>query len=112
MVWSKNGERETYTFDNLISARKYAITKMAKKGKINGRQNNYYAITTGRKTVEMVQVRNDGRSNYMVVVRGPGGNKSYLQILNAAGKPVSPKISVYSMNVGWGKFPWGINYKG
>lgn len=111
MAWSKDWEREVKTFSKLSDARIYAIKEIAKKKRINGVRNGNYAINDGKgNSIELIQARNDGRKNYIVLVRGPGGNKSYLQILNASGRTISPQISVYSMEVGWGKYPWGIKY--
>ena len=96
------------TFDNLIDARKWAISQIIKNVSTN--KKGHFQITKSDGSLEMVQVRNDGRTNFMVCVRGPGGNKSYTQILTAGGIALSPKISVYAMEYGKGRYPWAYNY--
>lgn len=98
-------------FDTLMSARRYCIQNIAKKKMGKYGKDYYYHIYFG-KTSEMIQARNDSRSNYICVIRGPGGNKSYLQILNPKGEPVSPKMSVYAFEGEWKNgLKWYYNYK-
>lgn len=97
----KGTYREWAEFDNLMSARRHCIREIAKKRYGYGKMQNYwYSISFG-KNYESIQAVNDSRANYICVKRGPGGNDSYLQILNPKGEPVSPKMSVYAFETGW-----------
>ena len=109
----KDGNREWAEFDSLMAARRHCIREIAKKRRwAEGRmQNNWYMISFG-KNDESIQAVTDGRANYICVKRGPGGNKTYLQILNPKGEPVSPRMSVYAFEVGWkDRLKWYYNYK-
>lgn len=109
----KDGNREWAEFDSLMAARRHCIREIAKKRMwANGRaQNDWYMISFGKKD-ESIQARNDGRINYICVIRGSGGYESYLQILNPKGEVVSPKMSVDTFDLGWvnGR-KWCYNYK-
>lgn len=100
-LWSQANGTKT-EWDTLMEARGYAISKLKlnRKGKYGIKDDNYSLYLNG-KSIEMIQARNDSRSNFICIVRGKGGNKSYIQILNAKGETVSPKLSVYSHEIGW-----------
>lgn len=104
--------REEAEFDSLMSARRHFIQEIAKKRYGYAKmENNWYVIRFGKNN-ESIQAVNDGRANYICVKRGPGGNKSYLQILNPKGEPVSPKMSVYAFEVGWKNgLKWYYKYR-
>lgn len=98
-------------FDTLMSARRYCIQNIAKKKMGEWGKDYHYHIIFGKNS-ESIQARNDGRANYICVMRGPGGDKSYLQILNPKGEPVSPKMSVYAFETGWKNgLKWYYDYK-
>ena len=92
----KRGEKTE--FSTILEARRYAISQIAKRNK-DSFQN--FQLCNSHGCFELIQSRNDGRSNFIGIVRGSGGNKSYFQIINPKGEPVSPKLSVYSQAQGW-----------
>lgn len=93
------GKRGVKTeFSTILEARRYAISQIAKRSKDSFQ---IFHLYDSHGCFESIQSRNDGRSNFIGIVRGPGGNKSYFQIINPKGEPVSPKLSVYSQSQGW-----------
>lgn len=115
----KNREAVSWEFDTIKEARRFAISQIAKRKSYwigNTRMDDasytlYSSVKKNKwKNLELIQARNDGRNSFIVIVRGPGGNRSYTQILNANGEIVSPKISVYAMEHGW-KYPWAYKYR-
>lgn len=96
-----DGNREWAEFDNLMSARRHCIREITKKRRwAGGLQNYWYNVSFGGR-YEMVQAVNDGKANYICVVRGFDKNDPYLQILNPKGEPVSPKMSINTFEKGW-----------
>lgn len=95
----KRGKAELKTeYSTILDARRYAISQIAKRNK-DSFQN--FQLFDSHGLIELIQSRNDGRSNFIGIVRGSGGNKSYFQIINPKGEPVSPKLSVYTQAQGW-----------